>query len=71
MHEARGVMIADPHVFTLEDSTRHKRAHAGGWLESRALTSTVSEGEARPIAERAIDPALHPGTESEDLRAHN
>lgn len=28
MHEARGVMIADPHIFTLEDGTRHKRADA-------------------------------------------
>jgi hypothetical protein len=28
MHEARGVLIADPHVFTLEDGTRHKRADA-------------------------------------------
>jgi FAD/FMN-containing dehydrogenase len=28
MHEARGVMIANPHVFTLEDGTRHKRADA-------------------------------------------
>jgi hypothetical protein len=28
MHEARGIMIADPHVFTLEDGTRHKRADA-------------------------------------------
>ena len=26
MHEARGVSIADPHVVTLEDGTRHKRA---------------------------------------------
>lgn len=25
-HEARGVWIANPHVFTLEDGTRHKRA---------------------------------------------
>ena len=28
MHEARGIMIADPHVFTLEDGTRHKRGDA-------------------------------------------
>ena len=28
MHEARGITIADPHVFTLEDGTRHKRADA-------------------------------------------
>jgi FAD/FMN-containing dehydrogenase len=28
MHEKRGVMIADPHVFTLEDGTRHKKADA-------------------------------------------
>jgi hypothetical protein len=28
MHEARRIMIADPHVFTLEDGTRHKRADA-------------------------------------------
>jgi FAD/FMN-containing dehydrogenase len=27
-HEAAGVMIADPHVFTLEDGSRHKRAEA-------------------------------------------
>jgi FAD/FMN-containing dehydrogenase len=28
MHEARGIPIANPHVFTLEDGTRHKRADA-------------------------------------------
>ena len=28
LHEARGVSIANPHVFTLEDGTRHKRADA-------------------------------------------
>jgi FAD/FMN-containing dehydrogenase len=28
MHEARGIMIANPHVFTLEDGTRYKRADA-------------------------------------------
>jgi FAD/FMN-containing dehydrogenase len=28
MHEARSVSIADPHVVTLEDGTRHKRADA-------------------------------------------
>jgi FAD/FMN-containing dehydrogenase len=28
MHEARGVMIADPHVFTLEDGTRHRGTDA-------------------------------------------
>jgi len=28
LHEARGVMIANPHVFTLEGSSRHKRADA-------------------------------------------
>jgi FAD/FMN-containing dehydrogenase len=28
VHEARGVSIANPHVFTLEDGTRHKRADA-------------------------------------------
>jgi FAD/FMN-containing dehydrogenase len=28
MHEKRGIMIADPHVFTLEDGTRHKKADA-------------------------------------------
>lgn len=27
-HEAHGVMIANPHVFTLEDGSRHKRAEA-------------------------------------------
>ncbi|RYC31057.1 FAD-binding oxidoreductase [Lichenibacterium minor] len=27
-HEAAGVMIADPHVYTLEDGSRHKRAEA-------------------------------------------
>lgn len=26
LHEAHGVMIANPHVFTLEDGSRHKRA---------------------------------------------
>jgi len=26
LHEARGISIANPHVFTLEDGTRHKRA---------------------------------------------
>jgi FAD/FMN-containing dehydrogenase len=28
LHEAHGVMIANPHVFTLEDGSRHKRADA-------------------------------------------
>lgn len=28
LHEAHGVMIANPHVWTLEDGTRHKRADA-------------------------------------------
>jgi FAD/FMN-containing dehydrogenase len=28
VHEAHGVSIANPHVFTLEDGTRHKRADA-------------------------------------------
>jgi FAD/FMN-containing dehydrogenase len=28
VHEARGVSIANPHVYTLEDGTRHKRADA-------------------------------------------
>jgi FAD/FMN-containing dehydrogenase len=28
VHEARGISIANPHVFTLEDGTRHKRADA-------------------------------------------
>jgi len=28
IHEAHGVMIADPHVFTLEEGSRHKRADA-------------------------------------------
>jgi FAD/FMN-containing dehydrogenase len=28
MHEERGVMIANPHVYTLEDGSRHKRADA-------------------------------------------
>jgi FAD/FMN-containing dehydrogenase len=27
-HEERGIMIANPHVFTLEDGSRHKRADA-------------------------------------------
>jgi hypothetical protein len=27
-HEARGVMVANPHVVTLEDGSRHKRADA-------------------------------------------
>ena len=27
-HEARGIMIANPHVFTLEDGTRYKRVDA-------------------------------------------
>lgn len=27
-HEARGIMFANPHVFTLEDGTRYKRADA-------------------------------------------
>ena len=28
MHEAHGVLIANPHVYTLEDGSRHKRADA-------------------------------------------
>jgi FAD/FMN-containing dehydrogenase len=28
LHEANGVMIANPHVYTLEDGSRHKRADA-------------------------------------------
>ena len=28
LHEKHGVMIANPHVFTLEDGSRHKRAEA-------------------------------------------
>src|SRR6476619_3520772 len=28
LHEAHGVMIANPHVYTLEDGSRHKRADA-------------------------------------------
>ena len=28
LHEERGVMIANPHVFTLEGSSRYKRADA-------------------------------------------
>ena len=28
MHEARGVSIANPHVFTIEDGSRYKRADA-------------------------------------------
>jgi FAD/FMN-containing dehydrogenase len=28
LHEARGVMIANPHVYTIEDSSRYKRADA-------------------------------------------
>ena len=28
LHEARGVIIANPHVYTLEDGSRHKRADA-------------------------------------------
>ena len=27
-HEANGVMVANPHVVTLEDGSRHKRADA-------------------------------------------
>ena len=28
LHEKHGVMIANPHVYTLEDGSRHKRANA-------------------------------------------
>lgn len=28
LHESHGVMIANPHVYTLEDGSRHKRADA-------------------------------------------
>ena len=28
LHEAHGVFIANPHVWTLEDGTRHKKADA-------------------------------------------
>jgi FAD/FMN-containing dehydrogenase len=28
LHEARGVYIANPHVFTVEDGSRYKRADA-------------------------------------------
>ena len=28
LYEAEGIMIANPHVYTLEDGSRHKRADA-------------------------------------------
>ena len=28
IHEANGIMIANPHVYTLEEGSRHKRADA-------------------------------------------
>jgi FAD/FMN-containing dehydrogenase len=28
LHEANGIFVANPHVYTLEDGSRHKRANA-------------------------------------------
>ena len=53
-HEARGVWIANPHVFTLEDGTRHKRAETDQ-LGFKRLTDP--KGLMNPGKMRSFTPA--------------
>ncbi|CAO4134089.1 FAD-binding oxidoreductase [Methylorubrum extorquens] len=53
-HEARGVWIANPHVYTLEDGTRHKRAETDQ-LGFKRLTDPM--GLMNPGKMRSFTPA--------------
>jgi FAD/FMN-containing dehydrogenase len=55
MHEARGVSIADPHVVTLEDGTRHKRADADqlGFKHEVDPYGLMNPGKMRSFVPRA------------------
>lgn len=53
-HEARGVFIANPHVYTLEDGTRHKRAETDQ-LGFKRLTDPL--GLMNPGKMRSFTPA--------------
>ena len=53
-HEARGVWIANPHVYTLEDGTRHKRAETDQ-LGFKRLTDP--QGLMNPGKMRTFTPA--------------
>ncbi len=54
VHEERGVWIANPHVFTLEDGTRHKRAETDQLGFKRAVDPA---GLMNPGKMRSFTPA--------------
>ena len=62
LHEAHGVMIANPHVYTLEDGSRHKRADADQ-LGFKARGRSVRAAQSRQDAQ------LRSGAELNDADA--
>ena len=55
IHEANGVMIANPHVVTLEDGSRHKRADADqlGFKHEVDPLGLLNPGKMRSFVPRA------------------
>ena len=55
LHEKHGVMIANPHVYTLEDGSRHKRADADqlGWKHEVDPRGLLNPGKMRTFVANA------------------
>jgi FAD/FMN-containing dehydrogenase len=55
-HEARGVAIANPHVYTLEDGTRYKRAEANqlGFKQQTDPMGLLNPGKMRTFVPRGV-----------------
>jgi FAD/FMN-containing dehydrogenase len=55
LHEKHGVMIANPHVYTLEDGSRHKRADADqlGWKHEIDPRGLLNPGKMRTFQAKA------------------
>ncbi len=55
LHEENGVMIANPHVVTLEDGSRHKRADADqlGFKQEVDPQGLLNPGKMRSFVPRA------------------
>ncbi len=56
LHEANGVMIANPHVVTLEDGSRHKRADADqlGFKQEVDPQGLLNPGKMRSFVPRSV-----------------
>ena len=61
-HEANGVMVANPHVVTLEDGSRHKRADADqlGFKARDRSDGTSQSGQDAEFRIPRLVPRRHP-----------